>query len=152
MKHYSKYVFTYYRFEQNVYVVSAFYPLDRTGPYGLKTLGRYFLFVAHPSTWMLFNSIHTLKPYIWDSEPPTPILSKPFIFQLIECKSDLKQYQSKTQDVERELHFLRTQCKKIESERTELSTELGNCLKERNRLVGRTAELEKLTRYDKQGE
>jgi septal ring factor EnvC (AmiA/AmiB activator) len=75
-----------------------------------------------------------------------------FIFQLIECKSDLKQYQSKTQDVERELHFLRTQCKKIESERTELSTELGNCLKERNRLVGRTAELEKLTRYDKQGE
>ena len=63
----------------------------------------------------------------------------------------MKQYQSKSQDAERELHFLRTKCKKIESERTELSTELGNCLKERNRLVGRTAELEKLTRYGKRG-
>ncbi len=59
----------------------------------------------------------------------------------------MKQYQSKSQDLERELGYLRSQCKKIESERTELSAELGNCLKERNRLVGRTAELEKLTRY-----
>ena len=65
----------------------------------------------------------------------------------MECKSELKQYHSKSHDLERELNYLRTQCKKIESERNEFSTELANCLKERNRLEGRTAELEKLTRY-----
>ncbi|XP_028391029.1 uncharacterized protein LOC114515911 [Dendronephthya gigantea] len=66
--------------------------------------------------------------------------------ELIQFKSEVKQFQTKSQDLERELNYLRNQSKKIESERTELSTELGNCLKERNRLVGRTAELEKLTR------